>query len=215
MHLTSEKVLSSNNFRKTSIFTYGDSFKAIYKAGNFDVEALSRIKNNALPHFVKILRFDEHNMLTEFIEGCDLDHVNLRTLDTNSIILQLCDALIALHRLGIAHFDIQPENIMINNTGEIFVVDLEFASCLDNGALYLYPCKKCPYYAAPEFMSTGVVDYRSDIYSLGATIERIILNDSEKSQFQSIVERCKNIDPSCRYDTVEKVKEDILNVIYS
>ncbi len=213
MQLTNEQILSSDNFRKTSIFTYGDSFKTIYKAGNFDVEALSRIKNFAPPHFVKLLRFDEHNMLTEFIEGCDLERINIKRISTYSIILQLCDALIALHRLGVAHFDIKPANIMINNAGQIFVVDLESAHCFDKGMVRVKPCEMCSYFTAPEFMSTGIVDWRSDIYSLGATIEQILPSEFEKFEFQTVVGMCKNIDPSYRYSTIEEVKDDILDII--
>lgn len=73
----------------------------------------------------------------------------------------------------IIHCDIKPDNLMIAEEGIIKIGDLGLAQSLDNKKEkeQLYGT---PHYFAPERITGGVVDHRSDIYSCGATFYRIL-----------------------------------------
>jgi serine/threonine-protein kinase len=81
--------------------------------------------------------------------------------------VQLADALDATHQKGIIHRDIKPDNIMINGGGEVKITDfgivhIEEATFTPSGAML-----GTPRYMAPEQVTGGRIDGRSDIYSVG------------------------------------------------
>lgn len=80
------------------------------------------------------------------------------------------------HRQGIFHRDIKPQNIMVKPDGEVVVVDLgiAIASALTrithNGHL-----SGTPEFMSPEAVLNRGFDERSDVYSLGATLYRMLV----------------------------------------
>ena len=88
------------------------------------------------------------------------------------IIRQVAEALSALHGQGWLHNDVKPENIFISPRGHATLIDLGFATRIDDAAEFAQrPLMGTLNYAAPEaFLSTVRVTQQSDIYSLGATL---------------------------------------------
>ncbi len=90
------------------------------------------------------------------------------------IIHQVADGLGYANKKGIIHRDLKPENIMIDAEGNAHLADLglakqivtEQASATVDGDVL-----GTPYYMSPEQVrQPGSVDFRADIYSLGATL---------------------------------------------
>ncbi|MFC1586886.1 protein kinase [Planctomycetota bacterium] len=81
-------------------------------------------------------------------------------------------ALEHAHRRGLVHRDIKPDNIMIDNQGNVKVMDFGLAKIsnisggLTQSGLYL----GTPEYSSPEQCATNTLDGRSDIYSLGVVL---------------------------------------------
>ena len=73
----------------------------------------------------------------------------------------------------IIHCDIKPDNLMIAEENIIKIGDLGLAQSLDSKKEdeQLYGT---PHYFAPERITGGIVDHRSDMYSCGATFYRIL-----------------------------------------
>ncbi len=90
------------------------------------------------------------------------------------IIGQVAEGLQYANRKGIIHRDIKPENIMIGSDGDARLTDLGLAKQVVQGrgsATADGDVLGTPYYMSPEQVrQPSSVDFRSDIYSLGATL---------------------------------------------
>ena len=120
-------------------------------------------------------------ILIDYIEGQTLeDLVRQRRLSNRQCVRYLIDAangLDAIHSAGLVHRDIKPENLMIGKKGRLQITDLglmtHYGTIVDRltatGAIILSPL-----YASPEQARGQNVDWRSDIYSLGATFYYLV-----------------------------------------
>ena len=63
-------------------------------------------------------------------------------------------------------------------------------------------------YAPPEQFGFGQTDARSDIYSLGVTIQKI-LGENYDGYLKKILAKCTEMDPKNRYQSVEEILSDI------
>ncbi len=99
------------------------------------------------------------------------------TLDTAlDIAIKVCEALAELHQNNIIHKDINPSNIVRNGiSGEVKIIDFNMSTTLSREVVEfksLNVLEGTLPYIAPE--QTGrmnrAVDYRSDLYSFGATL---------------------------------------------
>ncbi len=90
-----------------------------------------------------------------------------------AIHLEVTEGLNAASDVGLIHSDIKPANILFGQGGEAKVVDFGLASFIgqhqQGGQIW-----GTPYYIAPEKARGKKVDFRSDIYSLGATLFHVL-----------------------------------------
>ncbi|HMF58440.1 MAG TPA: tetratricopeptide repeat protein [Pyrinomonadaceae bacterium] len=133
-------------------------------------------------------------IVMELIEGKTLsellDESALTITRAVEIIEYVADALSEAHRHGIIHRDIKPSNVIINNRGQVKVLDFGLAKQLeeethgtgaDQEAKTLLGTRTrsdvivgTPLYLSPEQATSAPVDARSDIFSLGALLYECI-----------------------------------------
>jgi serine/threonine protein kinase len=113
---------------------------------------------------------------TEFIDGQTLtqwmvDNRKPPLEPVRKIIEQIANGLQAFHRMGMLHQDLRPDNVMIDSTGTVKIID--FGSTKVGGIVEIEPDADgsqilgTVQYAAPEyFLGTGGTA-SSDIFSLG------------------------------------------------
>lgn len=91
---------------------------------------------------------------------------------------QVLDALEYCHQNQVVHRDVKPSNIIVTSERKVFLVDFGIArSDSLGGALSLSVPVGTRDYCPPEQYSSGSVDARSDIYSVGATMYRLLTGE--------------------------------------
>lgn len=87
-----------------------------------------------------------------------------------AILLQACSGIAAAHKQGVIHRDLKPSNILINDLGEVRIVDFGIAAATRGLEVTLTQTGAIigsPAYLAPERVEGLKAENRSDIYSLG------------------------------------------------
>ncbi len=115
-------------------------------------------------------------MVTEFFDGEDLKHYTSRygTSDLPEIVAMVLDGLRYLHNLGRIHGDIKPQSIMVSKRNgylDVRLIDAGFDPSSTGGLPRIHGT---PSYMAPEIITDGDADARSDLYSLGITLLEIL-----------------------------------------
>lgn len=129
----------------------------------------------------------QHFLLEEYIEGCDLSDILLpgeqwSYVETIDFFIELCDGLSALHDKKIVHRDLKPKNIRVRPDRTPVIIDLGLARLLDMPALTRTidgAAIGTPLYFAPEqFYGTKYdIDHRTDLFALGILIYQSLVGD--------------------------------------
>ena len=154
-----------------------------------EARAASRLRH---PHIALLLDFkvdrDGHEMLVmEYIDGLNLQELLDRHGPpalgaTVELARQALSALGYLHRQGLVHRDVSPDNLMLTRGPDaepaIKLIDLGIAKLPpggDPGLTHPGVFLGKPLYASPEqFLGEGEVDARSDVYSMGVVLYRLL-----------------------------------------
>ncbi len=140
------------------------------------------------PHVQQLLNTDEKRseeyLVVEYIKGQTLRTVleehapnPLPVAEAIRITLQICDALAYCHAQGIFHRDIKPENIMMQEDGNIKIID--FGIALLEGARRvtwrgLSGTMGTPDYMSPEQLKGERGMASSDIYAVGVMLYEML-----------------------------------------
>ncbi|HSK05664.1 MAG TPA: protein kinase [Kofleriaceae bacterium] len=118
-----------------------------------------------------------HVLTMELIEGeslrTRLARGPLPWTEARRVIEDLLAGLAAVHAAGVVHRDIKPENILIAASGRAVIVDFGLAWAPTTQAATA-PEVGTPQYMAPEQLSGGAVDARSDVFAAGIAIQEIL-----------------------------------------
>jgi len=84
--------------------------------------------------------------------------------------IEIARGLKAGYELGLIHRDVKPGNILFAEDGSSKIVDFGLAMFFEQSAAQTGEIWGTPYYLSPERLNRVAEDFRSDIYSLGATL---------------------------------------------
>ncbi|WP_160152613.1 bifunctional protein-serine/threonine kinase/phosphatase [Microbulbifer sp. ALW1] len=129
-----------------------------------------------------------------------------------NLVQQLVSALRRLQRLEIVHGDLKPENIMVDSSGRLKLIDLGGANAAGLQELLRYQDSAPPgskNYCAPEYFFSDAASHRSDIFSLGViAYEMLTGHYPYKERFGSNHYQLKNY-ASLRYISARRQREDL------
>lgn len=117
-----------------------------------------------------LFRVRTAHMLIEYVNGKTLDSVPLPQDQLVPAFGHIASGMAHMHRRGVFHGDMKPNNVLYGKRGEVKVIDY--------GLAWVKGEKKdrvqgTPEYMAPETARHKTVNERSDIYNLGATMYRL------------------------------------------
>ncbi|HUU85830.1 MAG TPA: serine/threonine-protein kinase [Phycisphaerae bacterium] len=124
-----------------------------------------------------------HYFVMEYIDGNTVfDQVSsgepYAELDALRIILQVAYALEHAHARGFIHRDVKPKNIMITKESDVKLADMGLARDIrdyETASAEAGRAYGTPYYISPEQIRGEInIDFRADIYSLGATFYHMV-----------------------------------------
>lgn len=141
------------------------------------------------PNVVSIYDVDlwerQYYLVMELLSGGSLAQVieSRRSLpwpEACRLVAQAAQGLAAAHSAGMIHRDVKPENLMLSKEGVVKVVDFGLSKVLDAASEARNAMSRAgqilgtPHYMSPEQFDAREVDARTDIYSLGGTLYRLL-----------------------------------------
>ena len=138
------------------------------------------------PHVVNV--FDQGQdgdmayLVMEYLPGITLRELlreqrRLTIPQTITIMDAVLAGLAAAHRAGIVHRDVKPENILLADDGRIKIGDFGLARATSANTATGAQLLGTIAYLAPELVTRGTADARSDIYALGIMLYEMLTGE--------------------------------------
>jgi predicted Ser/Thr protein kinase len=116
----------------------------------------------------------------EYVNGQELnqlleENTELGLKDVILLTTQICDALDHAHSQGVIHRDFKPSNVLVTNENIVKVMDFGLAKISQSEQLtQIGKVMGTPAYMSPEQAAGNAIDERTDIYSLGIVLYRML-----------------------------------------
>ena len=161
------------------------------------------------PNLVRYISLDNDSILMEYVDGETLSQCLATQPDyfrnkknTDKLLRQMLDVVGYLHTHQVLHLDLKPDNILLTRIGsDVKLIDL--------GCCYTdtFPdtTGRTNAFAAPEQLSGGAVDVRTDIYAIGRILECL----PNYTIYNKVIARCTAERPTDRYQSVEEIANDL------
>jgi serine/threonine protein kinase len=145
-----------------------------------EADMLATLSNEHIPRvFDRFSDQNRHYLVMEYIEGVTLEQRlreaggHLAESEVIDLAIQVCQTLEYLHGLSppVVYRDLKPSNVMLTKNGQAKLIDFgiaRFFRPLSNATMI-----GTQGYAPPE-QYRGKVEFRSDIYALGATMHHAL-----------------------------------------
>ncbi len=190
--------------------------------------ALTECSSPRLPRVEATYELPEHFVVVyDFVPGRSLSKVietdgPLTLEETTSLAIDLCEAAEELHRHGIVHRDISPNNIVVAADGA-HLIDLGIARMRVEGASKDTTSLGTWGFASPEQYGFAQTDARSDVYSIGRVLgfaltgvrpddeayEQILKKhlDNAPTKLVHAITRACSFEPSARFQSATEMAE--------
>ncbi|MDY6863699.1 MAG: protein kinase, partial [Thermodesulfobacteriota bacterium] len=194
------------------------AIKTIHFDPDYSVEKIKELHNQLTIEAKAAGRISHPNIVTiydagtdkniyyvamEYVEGEDLekkcppgDYISLE--EVADIVSQIASALDYAHKNGIVHRDIKPANIIIDKEGRVRVNDFGIARITASDITDKDTIMGTPLYMSPELVSKKEVDGRSDLFSLGVLLYRILTGETPfyGENVYKLMEQIKSAEPT-------------------
>lgn len=232
--LADEDILKLHEYREISPLNGRDDItvmegteegkKYIRKILNiYDVDVYRYLMDNPIPNMPRLYAVCEGDnnlvIIEEYIEGKTLSEIledgGMDSAEAVQIAKSICYIIKNLHALSkpIIHRDIKPSNIIISESGEAYLIDINVAKWYKPGEIEDTKLLGSLYYAAPEQFGYGYTasSEKSDIYALGILLNVMITGKFPKEkkadgEVWNLIEKCISFNPDDRYTDSELIE---------
>lgn len=141
------------------------------------------------------------------------------------LFIAVCHAVQYAHRNLVVHRDIKPANVLINDAGEVRLLDFGVAKVLspdrpDESSTAPMREPMTPGYASPEQRSGAIVTTASDVYQLGVLLHELLTSQRPpadhdasprvlRGDLDAITSRALQAEPEQRYPSAETLADDV------
>jgi WD40 repeat protein len=149
-----------------------------------EVRAAREVISPNVCRIFDLIEIDGRELVSmEHIDGATLlgvlqERGPLELKEAQDIASQFLSGLEAIHKAGLVHRDVKPENIMLTRAGRVVVMDFGLARGPESGAGSV---SGTPAYMAPEHAAGQEVDARADVYSAGVVLAEMVSPEGIKS----------------------------------
>lgn len=161
------------------------------------------------PNLVRYISMGDDGILMEYVDGETLtqrlatqpDYFRKRK-NTDKFLRQLLSVLDYLHSHQVLHLDLKPDNILLTRINDdVKLIDL--GCCYSDS--FPDTTGHTDGFAAPEQLTGGMVDVRTDIYAIGKVLELF----PNHHIYNKVITRCTASDPASRYQTISELQETL------
>lgn len=223
-----ERVETGEKFAMKRLkLTAGDDERATIALRRFinESRAIAGLKH---PNIVKFVEFGQDveageaapYIVMEYVEGMSLrEHIVKRdALNMNqrvSIMIQVGEALDAVHEAGLLHRDVKPENILVDAALTVKMTDFGLCRLPRSNLTALDDFLGTPGYLAPEYIERGLSTPRTDLFAFGVVCYELAVGvrPFPGAAFQTVINRILNelpVDPRAVDSSVSDALADVL-----
>jgi hypothetical protein len=186
------------------------------------------------PHIVRATDAGEvagmRYLVMEFVDGLDVGRISrfagpLAVADACEIVRQAAQGLQHVHEAGLVHRDIKPSNLILTEAGHVKILDLGLALLRDTAAGELNEeltdsnqiLGTLNYMAPEQCTGSHVVDIRADLYSLAATLYKLLAGVAPFAETSSPAEKMQaliNESPESILTVRSDVPEELAAVLH-
>jgi len=198
--------------REVALKVLSSGVPGAWQPGSAVIEAGRRLASIRHPNMVTIFgaeRIDERvGLWMEFVRGRTLEQAfhDDRTFTETEVTrmgVELCGAVSAVHAAALLHGDIKAQNVMLDNDGRLVLMDFGIGRALETATDV--PIAGTPLHVAPEVLSGGAATPRSDVYSIGVVLFRLLRSAGQGSgsDLTGVIARAVDPDPDRRYQSAD------------
>ena len=220
-----------------TVTSFNENTSLIEREGNLFVK--KRISADDAPLFQKLLKtdspflakvfelcFDEKHLyaIMEYIPGKTLseafeEHGATELKSIIKLALNVCEGVSVLHKNGIIHRDINPNNIVIRPDGRAVIIDYGISRIEKEEKQRDTTILGTAGWTAPEQFGFRQTNARSDIYAIGVLLNylqngKMPNEEIPKNELSPIIKRCTLIKPEERFGSADELA-DALKLIYN
>jgi len=207
-----------------------------------EARAAGRLRH---PNIVTIFDAGEHEgapyIAMEHVEGETLRALVRRRAPLPlarrlELVESACAGLAHAHRANVVHFDVKPDNLMLDANGILKVLDFGIARVLKNEMLVTQHVVGTLRYMSPEQAAGHPLDRRSDVFSLGSSLFELVayapayagsaheiitritagpvprlteVVPSVDSRLDALVSRAMSLEPADRFDDLDELAAEL------
>lgn len=225
-------------------FSFNDELVEKFKREATAVATLS--DNNIINIFDVGSQDNTHYIVMEYVKGKTLkqiirDNVRLNYEKALEMAIQIARALDCAHRNNIIHRDVKPQNILVTEDGVVKVTDFGIAKTPTSVTITnTNKVMGSAHYFSPEQARGNMVDFRTDIYSLGIVLYEMVtgrvpydaespvsvalkhiqepvvpprrLNSAVPESLNKLILKAVEKDPNMRYQSIKEMLCDMVRI---